>query len=98
MENIAATLPAHRMAHALEGTMATTMASRDCEGQSEPIKEGDVGRKKKKKIKSNCASCHFSSCFAKNVCLTSFVFYFPLSEWYASLCGLWMTVGVGFVE
>lgn len=49
MENIAATLPAHRMAHALEGTMATTMASRDCEGQSEPIKEGDVGRKKKKK-------------------------------------------------
>lgn len=54
--------------------MATRMASCDCEGQSEPI-NGTMLRDKKKQDKdqiTNYASCHFSSCFAKNVSVCVF--------------------------
>lgn len=76
LRNIAATLSAHCPADALEVSMATRMASRDCEGQSEPI-NGTMLRDKKKKKQdkdqiTNYASCHFYSCFAKNVCVCVF--------------------------
>lgn len=54
--------------------MATRMASRDCEGQSEPI-NGTMLRDEKKQDTdqiTNYASCHFYSCFAKNVCMCVF--------------------------
>lgn len=48
LRNIAATLSTRCPADALEVSMATRMASRDCEGQSEPI-NGTMLRDKKKK-------------------------------------------------
>lgn len=51
LRNIAATLSAHCPADALEVSMATRMASRDCEGQSEPINGTMLRDKKKKKSK-----------------------------------------------
>lgn len=50
LRNVAATLSAHCPADALEVSMATRMASRDCEGQSEPI-NGTMLRDKKRKEK-----------------------------------------------
>lgn len=50
LRNVAATLSAHRPADALEVSMAARMASRDCEGQSEPI-NGTMLRDKNKKIR-----------------------------------------------
>lgn len=81
LRNVAATLSAHCSADALEVSMVTRMASRDCEGQSEPINGTMLRdrRNKKTAIKiTNLASCHFYSCFAKKcvfcVCL---IFFFP---------------------
>lgn len=71
--------------------MATVMASRDCEGQSEPIQWGDVDKRQNKiRIKSqNYASCHFYSCFAKNVCVCVFLCFPPSYR----LCNSVTTVG-----
>lgn len=74
-----ATMSARCPADALEVTVATRMASRDCEGQSEPI-NWTMLRDRKKQDKdqiTNYASCHFYSCFAKKC-----VFYVCLFCWF----------------
>lgn len=48
-----ATMSAHRTTDALEVTVATGMASRDCEGQSEPINWTMLSDKKKTRYGSN---------------------------------------------
>lgn len=62
------TMSVRRPADALEVSMATSMASRDCEGQSEPINGTKLRDKNtRQRIKSQMyASCHFYSRFAKN--------------------------------
>lgn len=101
LRNVAATLSAHCSADALEVSMVTRMASRDCEGQSEPI-NGTVlrdRRNKKTAIKiTNHASCHFYSCFAKKMCvLCCLIFFFfpplpvPCLPW-SLFMQVWMTV------
>lgn len=81
LRNVAATLSAHYSVDALEVSMVTGMASRDCEGQSEPINGTMLRdrRNKKTAIKiTNHASCHFYSCFAKKcLCVLCLVVFFP---------------------
>lgn len=95
LRNVAATLSAHCSADALEVSMVTGMASRDCEGQSEPINGTMLRdrRNKKTAIKiTNHASCHFYSCFAKkmSVCFVFACFFFlppvPCLPWSYCLC------------
>lgn len=81
LRNVAATLSAHYSVDALEVSMVTGMASRDCEGQSEPINGTMLRdrRNKKTAIKiTNHASCHFYSCFAKKcLCVLCLVVFSP---------------------
>ena len=86
LENTVDTLSACRLADALEGSMVTAMASRDCEGQSEPIKEADVERKEKKGSNQIVLLVTFLPALPKNVCLLCILYFIlPLSDWYASL-------------
>lgn len=66
LRNIVCTLPSW----CTWGLYGNHMASRDCEGQSEPI-NGTMLRDEKKDTDqiTNYASCHFYSYFAKNVCM-----------------------------
>lgn len=100
VRNVAATLSAHCSADALEVSMVTRMASRDCEGQSEPINGTMLRdrRNKKTAIKiTNHASCHFYSCFAKKKCVfcVCLIIFFPLCSLFTMVLlfmQVWMTV------
>lgn len=79
--------------------MVTGMASRDCEGQSEPINGTMLRdrRNKKTAIKiTNHASCHFYSCFAKKrLCVLCLVVFFPPRSLFTMVLlfmQVWMTV------
>lgn len=105
LRNVAATLSAHCSADALEVSMVTRMASRDCEGQSEPINGTMLRdrRNKKTAIKiTNHASCHFYSCFAKKMCVLCLLDFIFFLFFFCPTCSLftmvllfmqvWMTV------
>lgn len=86
--NVAATLSARHPADALEVSMATAMASHDCEGQSEPI-NGTRLRDKKKQQHTGWGSNHklcflsllFLLCQKMSVCVLTFACFpcLPLS-------------------
>lgn len=98
LRNVAATLSAHCSADALEVSMVTRMASRDCEGQSEPINGTMLRdrRNKKTAIKiTNHASCHFYSCFAKKCVFCVCLIFFPPCSLFTMVLlfmQVWMTV------